>query len=140
MLARSGGRRDSRWERGEAGFALMELVVSFLVIAAVVATVVVAFGGTTAKSAEAACDANAQKVESAIAMYNIETGGTPIVTLRGLTTGANPILKSLGPTNLYKFSIVNGQLFVASPGAASPVAFDKFDSCLATKDLQAASN
>ena len=112
-----------------AGLTLIELLIVIAVLGIIAAVVVFALGKVTSQSAVAACNADAKTVETAMAAYNAEMGGTPTVTAEALTTGTTPYLKSFPSSPYYTISIVNGVVMVAAPPTTPAAAFDTADPC-----------
>lgn len=121
--------RLRRKNRGQSGFTLIELLIVIAVLGVIAAVVVFALGGVRAQSAVAACNANAKSVETAVAAYNAETGGTPPATADLLTEGPTPYLRSFPSSPDYSISIVGGEVMVAIPVGATPVAYDTANPC-----------
>lgn len=113
----------------EFGLTLIELLIVTVALGVLAAIVVFSLGGASAQSAEAACSANAKRVEIAMETYNVQTGGTPTVTPDALTSGPNPILHSFPTSSSYTITIVNGVEMVASPSTATPVPYDTANPC-----------
>jgi hypothetical protein len=101
-----------------------------LALSAVV--IMFAVGGATAKSAVAACNANAKAVETAVSMFQIEHSGmVPTPALLTSTADGGPILKSW-PSGGSRYTITltrRGQVMVAVPAKATPVSYDAANPC-----------
>jgi general secretion pathway protein G len=113
----------------EFGLTLIELLIVIVALGVLAAIVVFSLGDASAQSTEAACNANAKRVEIAMGTYNVQTGGTPTVTAEALTSGPNPILDSFPTSSSYTITIVNGVEMVASPSTATPVPYDTANPC-----------
>ncbi len=122
-------RHFGHQRKGEKGLTLIEVLIVIVVLGVLAAVVVFALGGVSAQSAAAACNADAKTVESAVAAYNAQTGGTPTATAALLTEGSNPYLSSFPSSPYYDISIVNGQVMVAVPSGGTPVPYDSANPC-----------
>jgi prepilin-type N-terminal cleavage/methylation domain-containing protein len=89
----AGQRAKERGEEREDGFTLIELLIVIVVLGILAAVTVFALSGTTAKSAQAACDADAQTVNVALAAYNVQNPSTAATA--PTTNGTLPV-----PSNL----------------------------------------
>jgi prepilin-type N-terminal cleavage/methylation domain-containing protein len=70
-----------RGEETEEGFTLIELLIVIVVLGILAAVTVFALSGTTAKSAVAACNADAQTVNVALTASNVQnTPGTATIS------------------------------------------------------------
>ena len=129
--ADSGGPRRPFLHRKKSddGLTLVELLIVVAVLGIIAAVVVFALGGVSAQGAVAACNTDAKTVETAVAAYNTETGGSPTVTADLLTEGPTPILRSFPSSASYAISIVNGEVMVAVPKGATPVPYDSANPC-----------
>jgi general secretion pathway protein G len=114
---------------GEAGFTLMELLIVIVVLGVIAGIVVFALSGVSAQAAVAACKSDASSVESAVSDYNAETGGQPTVTAALLTTGNPTYLHSMPSSPDYSITIVSGQVMIAAPSTATPVAYGTPNAC-----------
>jgi hypothetical protein len=96
------------------------------------AVVLFALGGATGESAVAACNANANAVETAVSMFQIEHSGiTPTSTLLTTTTNGGPLLKSW-PNGGTRYTITlnrAGDVLIAVPTTARAVAYDTENPC-----------
>jgi competence protein ComGC len=130
-------RQLGRGIRGAAGFVLGEFLIVIFVFGALVAIVEFATSGVASQTADAVCRSDATTVETAIAFYNIQTGGTPTVTAALLTSGAPPYLKSFPSNPYFSISIASGVEMIAVPRNASPVAYESANVCASLASLQA---
>jgi len=92
-------------------------VITVLGVLAVI--VVFALGGITAKSAVATCNADANTVDTAVQAYDVETGGTPMVTPQILTSTTNPYLQSFPTSPYFAITLDSGNVMVAAPIGAT---------------------
>ena len=122
-------RSPLQQNKAENGLTLIELLIVIAVLGVIAAVVVFALGGVSAQGTVAACNADAKTVETAVAAYNAETGGTPTVTADLLTEGTTPYLRSFPSSPYYAISIVNGDVMVAVPSGATPVPYDSANPC-----------
>lgn len=113
----------------EDGFTLIELLIVIVVLGILAAVVVFNLGSVQASAAVASCQADVKSVETAVAAYNAQTGGTPGVTLSALTTGSPKFLTSVPSTQYYAITIVNGVVMVAAPSTATPVVATATNAC-----------
>jgi prepilin-type N-terminal cleavage/methylation domain-containing protein len=113
----------------ELGFTLIELLIVIVVLGILAAVTVFALSGVTAQSAATACNADAQNVDTAVAAYNAQTGGTPVVTSALLTAAPTPYLQSWPSSPYYAISIVGGAVMVAAPSTATPTAYLTANQC-----------
>jgi prepilin-type N-terminal cleavage/methylation domain-containing protein len=91
----------------ESGFTLIELLIVIVVLGILAAIVVFSLGTITGKSAVAACESDAQQLNTGLAAYFASNQDYP-----SALTGLQPnFLQSL-PTNLTHYS------FTYTPGAA----------------------
>jgi len=104
----------------------------FTVVALSAAVALFAFGGATAKSAEAACNANAKAVEAAASMFQIQHSGiTPTSALLTGHADGDPILKSW-PNGGSAYAITlnqAGAVMVSVPAKASAASYDTANPC-----------
>jgi len=93
---------EERGEETEEGFTLIELLIVIVVLGILAAVTVFALSGTTAKSAQSACDADAQTVNVALVAWanaNPSTAATAqVITTASSTTSVAP--SNLVPTYL----------------------------------------
>ncbi|MBU6496790.1 MAG: prepilin-type N-terminal cleavage/methylation domain-containing protein, partial [Acidobacteria bacterium] len=79
---------------GNDGFTLIELLIVIVVLGILAAVVVFSLGGVATSASVAACQSDVKTIETAIAAYNAQTGGTPVVTTSLLTSGSHPYVTS----------------------------------------------
>jgi prepilin-type N-terminal cleavage/methylation domain-containing protein len=102
----------------EEGFTLIELLIVIVVLGILAAVTVFALSGTTAKSSQAACDADAQTVNSALQAYNVQNPNTP-ATMSLLVSGS--YLQSL-PANSSHYTIgLNSAGTSVTVGSGNPL-------------------
>ena len=112
------------------GFTLLELLIVITVLGVLAAIVIFALGGITAKSAVAACDADANTVETAVQAYNAQTGGTVPATPQTLTNSTNPYLQSFPSSPYFAISLDgSGNVMIAAPIGAAPVSYGTPNAC-----------
>jgi hypothetical protein len=68
-------------------------------------------------------------VETAVAAYNAQTGGIPVVSADLLTGGSTPYLDSFPSSPYYAITIVSGAVMVAVPSGATPQPYDSANPC-----------
>lgn len=86
--------QERRYEEGFDGFTLIELLIVIVVLGILAAVVVFALGSVTGQSAQAACNADAKTVETAMAAYNAKVGSYPSATI---TDTASSNAAQMGP-------------------------------------------
>ena len=111
------------------GFTLVELLIVITVLGVLAAIVVFAIGGLTAKSAVAACNADATTVDTAVQAYEAQTGGTPPVTPQILTSATNPYLQSFPTSPYFAITLDSGNVMIAAPIGATPVKYGAPNAC-----------
>jgi prepilin-type N-terminal cleavage/methylation domain-containing protein len=106
-------RRKAAGELEEGGFTLIELLIVIVVLGILAAVVLLALGGVTGQSAQAACKSDGSAINTAVAAFNASNPGVAITQANLTTTGAGwvggPYLQSW-PSNgtHYSFSVVAG--------------------------------
>ena len=106
------------------------MLIVITVLGVLAGIVVFAVGGITARSAVAACQADATTVETAVKAYEVQTGGSPTVTPSLLTNSASPYLQSFPSSTYFNISIDGaGNVLVAAPIGATPVVFGTPNAC-----------
>lgn len=125
-------QRRSEAEDTEEGFTLIELLIVIVVLGILAAVVVFSLGGVTGKSAVAACQADGNTVETAIAAFNANNPGLTVTQslLTGSTDGG-PYIQSW-PSNAphYAYSIdSSGKLEIAVPSSGTPGLYTGPGSC-----------
>ena len=111
------------------GFTLIELLIVIVVLGVLAAVVVFSLGGVATSASVAACQSDVKTVETAIAAYNAQTGGTPVVTTSLLTSGSHPYVTSWPSNSGYTVTLSGGTLYVQTPSDASPVLASQSGSC-----------
>ncbi len=111
------------------GFTLVELLIVITVLGVLAAIVVFALGGITAKSAVAACNADATTVDTAVQAYNAQTGGTIPATPQILTSASNPYLQSFPTSPYFAITLDSGNVMIAAPIGATPVMYGSPNAC-----------
>lgn len=112
----------------EAGFTLIELLIVIVVLGILAAIVVFALGGVTGKSAIAACEADGNTLQTAIAAFNAENPGVTVTqTLLTGNTDGGPYIQSW-PSNLphYAYEITSGALDIATAPAGAVTSSSTF--------------
>jgi Tfp pilus assembly protein PilE len=113
----------------------MELLIVIVVLGILAGIVIFALGSTSAQAAQAACNADAHTVETAVEAYNVENAQSDAssnVTQTALVTGdAKGItyLHSWPNSPDYTISIANGMVMIAAPSSATPVAYGTSGAC-----------
>ena len=107
----------------------MELLIVVVVLGVLSAVVVFALGGVNAQAAVSACKSDAKAVETAVAAYETQSGGTAPASLDVLTQGSSALLQTVPSSPYYAISLVNGAVMVAAPISAAPVAYDAGNAC-----------
>ncbi len=102
-------RRDS------AGFTLIELLVVIVVLGVLAGVVVFSLGGVASQATVSACRADVKTLETAVAAYNAQTGGTPTVSAALLTQGVHPYVQSWPSNSGYTITVSGGQVYVQTP-------------------------
>lgn len=108
----------------EEGFTLIELLIVIVVLGILAAVVVFALGGVTGKSAIAACEADGNTIQTAIAAFDAENPAVTVTqTLLTGTTDGGPYIQSW-PSNLphYAYQITSGALQIATAPAGAVTA------------------
>jgi prepilin-type N-terminal cleavage/methylation domain-containing protein len=120
-------RRKAAGELDEKGFTLIELLIVIVVLGILAAVVLLALGGVTGQSAQAACKSDGASIQTAMAAFNANNPGViPTAGASGnLTASAlgGPYLQSW-PSNgtHYTFTITAlGALQVAAPSSGTAV-------------------
>jgi len=116
------------------GFTLIELLIVITVLGVLAAIVIFALGGITSKSAVAACNADANTVETAVQAYDAETGGTVPVTPQLLTSATVPYLESFPTSSYFAISLDSGNVMIAAPIGATPVSYGTPNACVGAGD------
>ena len=114
---------------GNDGFTLIELLIVIAVLGILAAVVVFSLGGVATSASVAACQSDVKTIETAIAAYNAQTGGTPVVTTSLLTSGSHPYVTSWSSNSGYTITLSGGTLYVQTPSDASPVLASQSGSC-----------
>lgn len=114
---------------GNDGFTLIELLIVIVVLGILAAVVVFSLGGVATSASVAACQSDVKTIETAIAAYNAQTGGTPVVTTSLLTSGSHPYVTSWSSNSGYTITLSGGTLYVQTPSDASPVLASQSGSC-----------
>jgi len=112
------------------GFTLIELLIVITVLGVLAAIVIFSLGGITSKSAAAACNADANTVETAVQAYDAETGGTVPVTPQLLTSATVPYLQTFPTSSYYAISLDSGNVMIAAPIGATPVSYGTPNACV----------
>ena len=112
------------------GFTLIELLIVIAVLGVLAAIVIFSLGGITSKSAAAACNADANTVETAVQAYDAETGGTVPVTPQLLTSATAPYLQTFPTSSYYAISLDSGNVMIAAPIGATPVSYGTPNACV----------
>ena len=116
-----GDRVDGATSDDQLGFTLIELLIVIVVLGILAGVTVFALSGTTAKSATAACSADAQTVNVALQAFAVAnpgvlatTGATGSLVVAGTTGG--PYLQSW-PVNTthYTISLTTVAITAAAP-------------------------
>ncbi|TAN26853.1 MAG: type II secretion system protein [Actinomycetota bacterium] len=117
---------------GEEGFTLIELLIVIVVLGILAAVVVFALGGITGKSAVAACQADGNTIETALAAFSAQNPTvTPTEALLTGNTDGGPYIQSW-PSNAphYYYSLDGtGKLQIATTTGGTPIAYAGPDSC-----------
>jgi prepilin-type N-terminal cleavage/methylation domain-containing protein len=87
----------SQWmqKREEKGFTLIELLIAIVVVGVLTAVAIVGIAGLTDEGESAACDATADAVKAAQAVYYANTGTYPD-DFTDMTTTSPPVLEASG--------------------------------------------
>ena len=81
-------------QENNGGFTLIELLIVIVVLGILAAVVVFSLGGVTGSSAVAACQADGATVNTGIAAYAAQNGGTLPTTQSQLTSGSGAPLQT----------------------------------------------
>jgi competence protein ComGC len=113
----------------DRGASLFEVLIATVIAALLAGTATISLAGTTSSAAVVACSANVKVVEIAVEAYDVQTGGTPIVTAALLTENPS-LLRSFPTSRDYTISIdASGNVRVAAPPSAPDVAADTPEAC-----------
>jgi general secretion pathway protein G len=124
-----------RHEEGFDGFTLIELLIVIVVLGILAAVVVFALGGVTGQSAQAACNADAKTVETALAAYNANVGAYPTVDITQTSqlagAGMTPYLRSWPSSGHYemKWLHTSDSLQVSVDGGTTWADYDTANPC-----------
>ncbi len=121
---------ETERNRSDLGFTLIELMVVVLIVGILLGVAIPTFIRARSNAVLASCKADTRTVTQAVAMYNLDTAGTPVVTADLLTSGPVPYLQAI-PSKIpsYAITIVGGVVMVAAPSTATPVAADSASVC-----------
>jgi prepilin-type N-terminal cleavage/methylation domain-containing protein len=129
---------QERGEETEEGFTLIELLIVIVVLGILAAVTVFALSGTTAKSASAACDADAQSVNTALIAFQTQNPSTaatsPAIVGSSTTQASNLVptyLQSWPNSTHYTISLSaysgtatpSQTVMVSAPASATAVQF-----------------
>jgi prepilin-type N-terminal cleavage/methylation domain-containing protein len=117
----------------EDGFTLIELLIVIVVLGILAAVVLLALGGVTGQSAQAACKSDASSLNTAMAAFSANnpgvaaTGGASgnLATTGAGWVGGPYLQQGTWPSNgtHYAFSIAAGVLQIAAPSSATAVPY-----------------
>jgi general secretion pathway protein G len=128
--------RETLRKRSQEGFTLIELLIVIIILAILAAIVVFAVGTTTQNAKQAACNADAKSVETAVEAYKAQVGSWPTAQSDLTTSGPNgPWLRQWPPATLtpngYQISLgASGVVNVQTNNpAAGPSNYDTTNLC-----------
>ena len=106
---------DERGETAEEGFTLIELLIVIVVLGILAAVTVFALSGTTAKSAAAACDADAQTVNVALAAYNVQNPSPVSLPTVATLVSAGYLQSAPAANSHYSIGLTTAPVTAAAP-------------------------
>ena len=130
-------RRAARHDPGRARvISAFDIVIAVVIVGVVAATMVIAFGGVTVRSALADCQQEGSTVATAILRYDASNPDTPLTNANFLTRLTSPASNDgpyldAWPSDFphYAFTVINGTLWVftgnsltaSTPPVATPI-------------------